>query len=690
MIMRTKIPFFILLTIVLWVFTANAQVIDTVTVTFNINTATVPDTLRPTSTVQVRGNTLPLTWDYLSGVRAVNIGGDYWVATAKFPLYRDSTLTIQYKFFTNSNPTVTSADNQSWESNLNNPGTNRLLTIGPYTGNKDTTIALQYVNAKSTQDQWWKPYVLSNDSVAVMFRVNMQANEGFSKSAMKMGVRGGLAPLSWSSSFILTKEAVHGNGCNYDGTNFWSGVVKFPKTAATGDVFYKFVIHNLPDAPTADPTWEGPIAAAPDVQISGDPNRFFYFDPAMPDTTLYWKWWNNQGIKPFSGTDVVSITFRVDMTKAIAENGFKIGDTIIVRSGYSGSAAAMRDKRLTRVGLSSFYQGTDAVTTKFNTPLYYQYYRTSYTGETREVYYNFADPGSSATSEKRRFVTTVTPVTIRDTVLSASDERRMPRFRNLKKLQQNVLTTYTCDIRPAIYQLKKGSQLAATNITNYVISDPDSVILYGLWMNGPAVGGWDIGGAWGVDRRAKDTCKMWDDGTHGDVTAGDSIYTLQWADTTNGVIGKEFKFGIYGCDNEGGYGNNHIENISDVNPTYTVASQFGSIDPLFYDAWDYTNQQPTGIGMEVTNLPSAYSLGQNYPNPFNPSTRIDYEIKTAGVVTLKVFNILGQLAATLVDSKQEAGKHFVIFDASRFSSGLYLYQITSGKFSDTKKMILVK
>ena len=254
-----------------------------------------------------------------------------------------------------------------------------------------------------------------------------------------------------------------------------------------------------------------------------------------------------------------------------------------------------------------------------------------------------------------------------------------------------MLVTYTCDVRPAIYQLKKGSKLISTNITNYVISNPDSVKFYGVWMDGPAVGGWDVGGAWGADRRLVDTAKMWDDGTHGDLVVMILSIHFSYAYTTAATIGQEFKFGIYGCDNEGGYGNNHIENINDANATATIASQFGSIDPVFFNAWDFTNQKPAATGVEQTGgIPLAYSLNQNYPNPFNPSTKIEYSIKAAGVVTLKVFNLLGQVVASLAEGKQEAGNYSVTFDASKFSSGIYFYQLTAGNFVATKKMMFLK
>jgi hypothetical protein len=176
------------------------------------------------------------------------------------------------------------------------------------------------------------------------------------------------------------------------------------------------------------------------------------------------------------------------------------------------------------------------------------------------------------------------------------------------------------------------------------------------------------------------------------VTSGDSVYSLQWAYTTSGIIGQEFKFGIGGFDNEGGFGNNHIENIDDSGPTATIASQFGSIDPIFYNAWDFDNRRPaisTSVN-EPTVVPDVYSLSQNFPNPFNPTTSITFGLPKASDVTLKVYNLLGQEMATLVQSSMKAGVHTVSFDATRLSTGIYYSQITAGDFVSLRKMVLLK
>lgn len=88
--------------------------------------------------------------------------------------------------------------------------------------------------------------------------------------------------------------------------------------------------------------------------------------------------------------------------------------------------------------------------------------------------------------------------------------------------------------------------------------------------------------------------------------------------------------------------------------------------------------------------PKEFKLDQNYPNPFNPTTTIRYQLPADARVTLKVYDILGSEVATLVNEDQEAGYKEVKFYGSNYSSGMYIYRLTSGSFSSIKKMMLVK
>lgn len=89
-------------------------------------------------------------------------------------------------------------------------------------------------------------------------------------------------------------------------------------------------------------------------------------------------------------------------------------------------------------------------------------------------------------------------------------------------------------------------------------------------------------------------------------------------------------------------------------------------------------------------IPESYSLAQNYPNPFNPATTIRYAIPAEQFVTLKVYNVIGQEVATIVEGVQSAGTYSAQFDASKLATGLYVYRLTAGNFVQTKKMMLVK
>ncbi|MBL0176478.1 MAG: T9SS type A sorting domain-containing protein [Ignavibacteria bacterium] len=88
--------------------------------------------------------------------------------------------------------------------------------------------------------------------------------------------------------------------------------------------------------------------------------------------------------------------------------------------------------------------------------------------------------------------------------------------------------------------------------------------------------------------------------------------------------------------------------------------------------------------------PWCTQLDQNYPNPFNPSTTITYSVPNAGNVTLTVFNALGQKLATLVSGPAEAGNYKVVFDASGFQSGVYMYELRGNGFTQVRTMTLVK
>jgi len=102
------------------------------------------------------------------------------------------------------------------------------------------------------------------------------------------------------------------------------------------------------------------------------------------------------------------------------------------------------------------------------------------------------------------------------------------------------------------------------------------------------------------------------------------------------------------------------------------------------------SQVITDINDLSTNQPTKFTLEQNYPNPFNPSTTISFSIPNEELVSLKVFNPLGEEVAELVNETKPAGNYSILFDERDLASGIYLYKISAGSFTQTRKMMLVK
>ena len=97
----------------------------------------------------------------------------------------------------------------------------------------------------------------------------------------------------------------------------------------------------------------------------------------------------------------------------------------------------------------------------------------------------------------------------------------------------------------------------------------------------------------------------------------------------------------------------------------------------------------TDVDDEI-NIVRKFELHQNFPNPFNPSTKIQYSIPQSNNVVIKIFNVLGKEVGTLFNEEKPAGTYEITWNAENLPSGVYFYQLTAGKFIETKKMLLIK
>ena len=140
---------------------------------------------------------------------------------------------------------------------------------------------------------------------------------------------------------------------------------------------------------------------------------------------------------------------------------------------------------------------------------------------------------------------------------------------------------------------------------------------------------------------------------------------------------------------------------TDISVTYFFMAKSGESLSILADSEDpptlgeitgsigWGNDDVTSVE-KLKTVPDNFQLSQNYPNPFNPATKIEYSINEPSLVSLRVFDILGNKISELVNKYQAAGTYRYEFDGSNLSSGTYILQLKAGNFMDTKKMLLMK
>lgn len=218
------------------------------------------------------------------------------------------------------------------------------------------------------------------------------------------------------------------------------------------------------------------------------------------------------------------------------------------------------------------------------------------------------------------------------------------------------------------------------------------------------LGGWEIyykrsldgGTTWEPDRRFTENGSGSSDPT---IAVSDSNVYLIWND---GEMGPGLHYN-FSTDNGTSWNNHNLitENAMPFFPSIAVSGS--TVHVVWFDIRFiglgvpeeiYYKHNPTGSITEVNSpvdlLPNTFALFQNYPNPFNPSTKISWQSPVGNWQTLKIYDVLGKEIATLIDELKPAGRYEIDFDASALSSGVYLYRLTAGSFTETKKFILVK
>ena len=163
------------------------------------------------------------------------------------------------------------------------------------------------------------------------------------------------------------------------------------------------------------------------------------------------------------------------------------------------------------------------------------------------------------------------------------------------------------------------------------------------------------------------------------AVAGQNLF----AGTNNGGVYLSTNNGTSWILVETGLPNLHVRSLATHGTNLFAGLQTGGV-------WRRPLSEITSVEAVSTQLPIQFSLSQNFPNPFNPTTTIEFAIPHSGLVTIEVFDGLGQVVARLIHEDLPPGKYRTTWDASASSSGVYFYRLQAGSYSHVKKCVLLK
>ncbi len=488
--------------------------------------------------------------------------------------------------------------------------------------------------------------------IPVTFNVDMgvQACEGNFPAGATVVVRGSFQEAfgdpggNWQGNLFQLSDA--------DGDTIYTGTFNAPAGLAGNNYAFKYVIVN----PPAGDNWE----STPDRP----------FTVTAPVTNLPTVWFNDDNVC----TEITEVTNTIEFTADI---------TALINSGVGGAFDPNQDSLLV-MGLDWDNLGKNVVGNRrmFNdnpfTPGIYQTTLTVTSGS--------AAPNGIGDSTKWKFKAFPNGRFSNDGWETTPDRWHIYLADGSTVVLPTIIPSILALQAPLVNPVPVQFTVDMTGAVNHYNGLPIPLAdlqFVGIRGSADFLGNWSSGGNWNVSDTTTGLMKvlsniggnLWRVTLTAPVGQNSGNYSFKFAamypgaDTING--------GSSPLDNEAGFGENHQFTLQDIPAGIFLYNKFG-------DMINDVKEIP-GDG-----LPIAYDLGQNYPNPFNPTTSIRFSIPEAGLVTLKVFNLLGQEVATLVNSEKTSGVYEATFDASSVSSGIYFYTLEAKNFTSTKKMILLK
>ena len=356
----------------------------------------------------------------------------------------------------------------------------------------------------------------------------------------------------------------------------------------------------------------------------------------------------------------VDITFACNMEFEIVSGRFDpLTDTLSARGSFNGWGSS--DILDVSLGDPNIYEVTTSLYQKEGDTLYYKFayitsHGTTWENDPNAAYGITASDISGGTAYSLR--------TFNDATLA-------------------TVTNYECTI---LFTVDMDGAVSA--ISGLPFTSVSNVVLCGA--NAPLA--WPSGG-WPTSDSSL-TIPLYDDGTNGDVTSGDNIWSTNLTFPQYSPFHIQYKYGAnFGIDTSNQGGNDNENSVgTDHFITMTAPMLSGTVENVFGTMGEHTliDVIVSDVANELPGIPVTYELAQNFPNPFNPSTNIRFSIPESGLVKLKVYNVMGEEVATLLNEQKNAGNYEVQFDASRLASGVYFYSIITDNFVSTKKMVLLK
>ncbi|MCB0281279.1 MAG: lamin tail domain-containing protein [Calditrichae bacterium] len=667
-----------------------------VNVTFRVNSSTVHGLTDSSSVVDLRGTVTQ--WG--PGTDMMNVGGDYWEKTIQLMPNTD----YQYKYGARDTVSEGLVD-EWWENDIpgaNYQGDNRLLT----TGSEDMVLDLDYLGRGPNNN--FPPYT-PTDSVDIYIKVNMAGDPIFNPDTEAPSLVGhfpapdGAGDMWNPNAYKFTRIG---------DTDYWEYHLKLAQgyvdtvenikfdagwpESARGMHMYRFAVTDWGHS-------ENLLGA----YFPNNENRVLYLKNTTSDTTLVWKFWNDE---PPTGVKVVTsaITWRVS-TEALKSMGLfdrGVGDKIEVlgpKSWTPGEGIQLSYSSLSRVWVSSPQEFTQAVGAEI-TYKYYILWDSSRIDPESPNYIEHLDIGNHGWEEPSSTGGGDRKLVFQDATEQSPDgdfgfDRQF--FNGIAAngvIDHPVTVTFNIDMTKAA---------SATDNPDNPLFRPGVDTVWVAWdgeLNAFTQG------------MQRDSVFLMLADPEGDMVYS-ADFTMNPSDA-HPYFSYQFGFKtVYSSDEGDVYhgsgfakGRRYYQYIkpdainpdgSDddalPDPVWPTAYSFPTLEWVASDLYveeppDLT--QPTAI-KDNEQIPNKYELSQNYPNPFNPTTTIKYQLAKKSDVNIAVYNLMGQKVSTLVNGNQNAGVYEVVWNGKNenkkgVASGIYFLKMEAGDFSQIRKMTLIR